>query len=146
MHKWIATSAIMLILAFTLSHIGSIQVMASNFILGLTALFAAPKIVSAQTACSDLVAEVGSGAQIQIASSATVAATGLNISSLGKSTNTDSICRIQANIPYGLNHTLGVELWLPENWNGRYISVGESLCSCSIHSNINRKRWSGRIY
>lgn len=41
-------------------------------------------------------------------------------------TNQIPLCRVQAQVPYDLNDTIGVELWLPASaqWNGRYIAVG----------------------
>lgn len=78
--------------------------------------------------CNDLPDHVSTGlSTLNIHSASEAAANDLNITQV-TTTNKFTLCRVQAEVAYGFNDTISVELWLPspEFWNGRYLVIGLS--------------------
>lgn len=81
--------------------------------------------------CSSLASQMGQFRSFAITNATPMSSQRLNAGELLgipelAVTNQIPLCRVQAQVSYDLNDTIGVELWLPasDQWNGRYIAVG----------------------
>lgn len=105
----------------------------------LLSLYWLVKGVHSQVECSELAATVSQSSALSIINATVVAAQSLNLTAV-KVTNNVPICRVQGKIAYGLNNSIGIETWLPEQWNGRYLVVGTCLVTpqCLLATNFPR--------
>ena len=77
-------------------------------------------------ACQDLALDVGGFSSFRITNSSQVAGQTISFPSAKTLTNDIPMCRVQGQVGYALNKSIGVEVWLPlaDRWNGRYLVVG----------------------
>ncbi|KAK5049973.1 hypothetical protein LTR84_004092 [Exophiala bonariae] len=77
-------------------------------------------------ACEDLAMHVADYSSFSITNSSQVSAQSISFPSLSTLTNELPLCRVKGQVGYGLNNSIGVEVWMPsaEKWNGRYLVVG----------------------
>lgn len=80
--------------------------------------------VQAQSQCSDIASLVSSVSPLKITNSSHIATNFLNFTG-AEGSNNMPLCRVQGQVGYGLNNSIGVEVWLPDNWNGKYVAVGK---------------------
>ena len=61
-----------------------------------------------------------------ITNSSRVSAQSVSFPALSTLTNELPLCRVKGQVGYGLNNSIGVEVWMPsaDKWNGRYLVVG----------------------
>lgn len=77
-------------------------------------------------ACEDLAMYVGDLSSFTITNSSQVEAETISFPTLSTLTNKLPLCRVKGQVGYGLNSSIGVEVWMPstDKWNGRYLVVG----------------------
>lgn len=77
-------------------------------------------------ACEDLASHVGGFSSFSITNSSQVGGQTITFPTAKTLTNDVPLCRVQGQVGYGLNKSIGVEVWMPfaDKWNGRYLVVG----------------------
>jgi hypothetical protein len=77
-------------------------------------------------ACEDLTSHVGDFSSFSITNSSQIGGQALSFPTAKTLTNDIPLCRVKGQVGYGLNKSIGVEVWMPfaDKWNGRYLVVG----------------------
>jgi len=94
-----------------------------------SSVVAAP--AASSSACANIAEKVPLGSVLSVSNATTVPVeTNLTAITGAAGSNNYTLCRVQGQVVYGHNHSIGVELWLPaqQHWNGRFMAVGK----CSL--------------